>query len=227
MSHVESLITQLRAIDLFHGFDDGLLAIIAGSAIERHFRSGETIFLRDDPGDAMFVVARGRVRLSVGTEEGRELSLKHVESGSAFGEMALLDDGTRSADATAVIACTLLAISRTRFQAILDSNPVVAKALLRGLCARLRAANDQLEAIALMPLEQRLARLLLHMVAANTKSARAQIKLNMSQAELGNLIGASRPKVNQILMDWDGAGIAVRTPGGLLVDIPALQNIGR
>jgi CRP-like cAMP-binding protein len=172
----------------------------------------------------MFVVVSGRVRLSIATASGRELSLRHVEAGSAFGEIALLDGGPRTADATAIRATKLLAIPRKGFQGVLDSNPEMAKALLIGLCARLRDTTAQLESIALTPLEQRLARLLLRIVGTDA-SRRALIALDISQGELASLIGASRPKVNQILMDWDVVKIAERTPNGLVIDISALQEI--
>src|ERR1700722_13467012 len=156
MSALDALVDSLRAIDLFHDFDAAILTRIAKSAVPRAYSAGQTIFLADDPGDSMFVVVSGRVRLSIATASGRELSLRHVEAGSAFGEIALLDGRPRSADATAIRPTKLLTIPRTSFQGILDSNPAMAKALLIGLCARLRDTTAQLESIALTSLEQRL-----------------------------------------------------------------------
>ncbi len=227
MSQMDDVIAQLRNVDLFHNFEDAALARVAVAATERRYAAGQTIFLRGDDTDlAMFIVKSGRVRLSVTTAEGRELTIRHVAAGAIFGEISLLDDGPRSADATALTDSALLVVLRARFQKMLDGDAVFANALLRGLCARLRDTTEQLEAVALMPLEQRLARIFLQLaLAANADERRVNIKFAMSQGELANLVAASRPKVNQILVAWDAAGFATRKPGGLLVDMRALQDI--
>jgi CRP-like cAMP-binding protein len=227
MSQISEIIAQLRKVDLFQKFEDAALARVAAAATERRFSAGQTIFLRgDDSNLAMFIVKSGRVRLSVTTAEGRELTIRHVAAGAVFGEISLLDDGPRSADATALTDSALLVVSRVRFQKMLDDDAVFANALLRGLCARLRDTTEQLEAVALMPLEQRLARIFLQLaIAANSDERRVNIKFAMSQGELANLVAASRPKVNQILVAWDAAGVATRTQGGLRVDTQALQDI--
>ena len=94
MSQTADIIAQLRNVDLFQKFDDAALARIAAAASERRFSAGQTIFLRGDEADlAMFVVKSGRVRLSVTTAEGRELTIRHAAAGAVFGEISLLDDG--------------------------------------------------------------------------------------------------------------------------------------
>ena len=77
-----------------------------------------------------------------------------------------------------------------------------------------------------MPLEQRLARIFLQLaIATGSDARRVTVNFAMSQGELANLVAASRPKVNQILVAWDSAGVAARAQGGLLVDTQALQDI--
>jgi CRP-like cAMP-binding protein len=227
MSQIGEIVAQLRNVDLFHNFEDSALERVAAVATDRRYGAGQTIFMRGDESDlAMYIVRTGQVRLSVTTAEGRELTLRHVTPGEVFGEISLLDDGPRSADATALTVSALLVVSRARFQNLLDGDAVFASALLRGLCARLRDTTEQLEAVALMPLEQRLARIFLQLaIAANSDARRVNVKFAMSQSELANLVAASRPKVNQILVAWDAAGVAKRTQGGLCLDTQALRAI--
>src|SRR5262249_50071117 len=99
-----SALDHLRAVDLLRDFDEGSLHALAAGAQKRQYRPLQTIFLRGDTADGMFIVADGLVRLSITTAEGRELTLRHVSAGTAFGEIAMLDGGPRSADATALQA---------------------------------------------------------------------------------------------------------------------------
>jgi CRP-like cAMP-binding protein len=87
------------------------------------------------------------------TAEGRELSFAHAEPGAIFGEIAMLDGGPRSADATAVNKVTALSLSKPALKRLMDTRPLVGEAALRFLCSRLREADQQLEAIALYPIE--------------------------------------------------------------------------
>jgi CRP-like cAMP-binding protein len=221
-----SALDHLRAVDLLRDFDDTSLQAVATAAQRRQYRALQTIFLRGDPADGMFIVADGVVRLSITTAEGRELTLRHVSAGTAFGEIAMLDGGPRSADATALQPSALLFIARSHFQAIIKTRPDLANGIIRRLCAQLRRTTDQLEAIALMPLERRLARLFLSFArAAGASSGRIDLPLELSQSELASLIAASRPKVNQILVAWNTAAVASHTPAGLALNIDALQLI--
>ena len=226
MSKIDVVIGYLRAVDLFRDFETGVLEAIAAGAQERRFAAGQTIFLRGDRGDAMFIVTEGRVRLSVVSAEGRELTVRHAERGSIFGEIALLDGGSRTLDATALQPTSLLAVSQGSFRRVIDDNPAVRDALMRGLCTRLRGTTDQLEAIALMPLEARLARLFLQFCkGAELSGGRVQVPLDISQSELASLIGASRPKVNQVLSAWHSSKVAVHSANAFTIDLPALKRI--
>ncbi len=225
MFQVTNVVARLREVGLFAGFEDEALGLVATMARPRKYDAGEVIFLRGDEADSMFVVDSGQVRLSVVSAEGREVTLRHVGPGSAFGEIALLDGGIRTANAVSIRATTLIAIPRAPFQTLVDRRPALATALIHFLCRRLRETTDQLESIALMPLEQRLARLLRQLAACSAPARRIVLPLDLSQGELATLVAASRPKVNQILVAWDAAGIVRRTPEGLVIDTPRLDTI--
>lgn len=180
------------------------------------FDSGQTIFARGDPGRELYLVLEGRVRLSILTAEGRELSFAHAERGAVFGEIAMLDGGPRTADATAVTRVSALSLSKAAFTKFMAARPDFAGAVIRFLCQRLREADQQLEAIALYPIEGRLARFFLAAArqkigAAGALPRRVTIDIGMSQGELALLIGASRPKVNAALALLEGGGAIARS----------------
>jgi CRP/FNR family cyclic AMP-dependent transcriptional regulator len=222
----DAVIHRLRAVDLFRDLDDATLALVAAAAQERRYEAGQTLFLRGDDADSMFIVSSGSVRLSLSSADGHDLTLRHVGQGAVFGEVALLDGGVRTTDATALRPSVLYAIPRGRFQSIVYGSADTAKAVIKGLCRRLRDTTDQLEAIALLPLDQRLARLLIQLAkAAGASSRYVTLALEISQGEIATLVAASRPKVNQLLVAWAAAGVAARTPHGLLLDTAKLAEI--
>lgn len=179
------------------------------------FKSGSLIFSRGDDARELYLVEKGRVRLSILTAEGRELSLAHATDGGIFGEIAVLDGGKRSADATAISEVSALSLSRSALTAMMDTNARIAQAAITFLCRRLRDTDVKIEAIALHPIEVRLARFFLsaaHLQKVDTKGKTWPLDLGMSQSELAMLVGASRPKVNAALAELEDAG-AVRRDG--------------
>lgn len=192
------------------------------------FDAGQAIFARGDPGRDIYFVMTGRVRLSVLTPEGRELSFAHAEAGQIFGEIAVLDGGMRTADATAVTKVQSLALSKVALMRLIETRPKVGEGVIKFLCNRVREADQQLEGIALYPIEVRLARFFL--TAARQKGdvkagMKVAIELPISQSELALLIGASRPKVNAALAMLEDGGAVTRSEGRFTCDVDELEAI--
>jgi CRP-like cAMP-binding protein len=226
MLSIREIANRLRKIDLLADFDEESISKLASSAHERHYTAGETIFLRGDTGDCFYVVVSGRVRIVLGVSDGREMTLRHQGPGTILGEIAMLDGRARSADAMALDPTTLIRISRSHFMDLMEQQPKLAQALLGALCARLRVLTDQVEAIALFPLETRLARLFLQLIKASGEAApTARIPANVTQAELAALIVASRSKVNKTLSHWRDVGLLRSEPGYLVFDVDALKEV--
>jgi CRP-like cAMP-binding protein len=187
------------------------------------FSQGQTLFSRGDPGDQLLLVGEGRIRLAVTTEDGRELSVRHAAAGDLLGEIAMLDEGLRSADAVALVPSLVHVLRRSQFLTLLARYPDIGLGAIALLCRRLRETTDQLEGIALFPIEVRLARFLL--VSLKGREAppgkRVPLEMAMSQGELAQLLGASRPKVNAALGALEAAGAIRRTSDRLFCD-PAL-----
>ena len=202
---------------------------VAGQMLKAELQPGQIVFARGDAGRNVYLVVSGSVRLSVFSADGRLLSFKHANAGDIFGEIAALDGGRRTADAVALTRVVAMTLTKEQFDRLIETNPRVARAAIGWLCQRLRDTSAQAEAIALHPVEVRLARYLLsrlmpappESLAADTGDRKATIDLGISQGELASLIGASRQKVNAALGLLEGAG-AVNRMGRRLACDPAL-----
>lgn len=228
MSANESLTELIAGTYLFNTLDEPGLRALAQEMRRLTFDAGQLIFSRGDDGRDTYLIAEGRVRLSVLTPEGRELSFAHTERGAIFGEIAMIDEGLRTADATAVTKVTAYALSRNAFLRVVQKEASVGDAMMRFLCRRIREADQQLEAIALCPIEVRLARFFL--AAVNAKEADAldsdvEIAFAMSQSELALLIGASRPKVNTALSMLEASGAIKRGKNSIVCNVEELEII--
>jgi CRP-like cAMP-binding protein len=223
-----AIVDLLGRTPLFGSLDEAERRAVADEMREVNFDPSQVIFARGDAGREIYLVVSGRVRLSVLTAEGRELSFAHAEAGAIFGEIAMLDGGPRSADATAVNKVSALSLSKPAFKRLMETEPHVAEAAVRFLCSRIREADQQLEAIALYPIEGRLARFFLAAARAkapDSEEGHVTIDLPMSQSELALLIGASRPKVNTALSMLEDSGALERNGTRMTCDIRELQAI--
>lgn len=228
MTAKDACLEMLGRTALFGALEEADRRVVLQEMRETSYDGGQAIFARGDPGRDIYLVTGGRVRLSVLTSEGRELSFAHAETGQIFGEIAVLDGGLRTADATAVTKVSALTLSKGALTRLIDQRVVVREAVIRFLCNRVREADHQLEGIALYPIEVRLARFFL--AAARQKGelkpgARIVIDLPISQSELALLIGASRPKVNAALALLEDEGAIERKEGRFTCDIDALEDI--
>lgn len=225
MADVVELLTKTK---LFGSLGVETLAQIAKQMRPVKFDSGQLIFERGDPGRDIFVVLTGRVRLSVLSVEGRELSFGHPGPGDVFGEIAALDGGPRTAHATAVTKVETMALSRTALDSLLESHPALGKAAIAFMCARLREADLQFESVALHRIETRLARFLLNLVQQQhgpKPGARPAITFGLSQSELALHLGASRPKVNAALMLLEESDAITRDGDRIVCDCQALERL--
>jgi CRP-like cAMP-binding protein len=145
---VQQRTEYLSRVPLFAGLTAPALEIVARVASEESFRRGERIFAHGEVGEKLFVISAGRVRISREIAGMGEEALAILEPGAVFGEMALLDDSPRSADAWAHESCTLLAISRESFEDLLflhkDLAYEVLWSMVRLLTSRLRETTEKL-----------------------------------------------------------------------------------
>src|SRR5262245_31745428 len=165
MTQVALLITLLRRTDLFHSLSETDLAAVAAQMRGVTYEPGQLIFSRGDPGEGLYLVVEGRVRLSVLSVEGRALSFGHAGRGDIFGEIAALDGQGRTADATALTRVTATMLARSSLKRLIEARPQLAQAAVALLCRKLRTTSEQIESIALHSTQVRLARFLLAAIA--------------------------------------------------------------
>ncbi len=215
---LQERLAVLETQKVFHDLGQREMTALAEIARARVWTAGAMIFQRGDADQPdLIMISSGRVRLSVLSAEGRELSLHHVGAGGMIGELAVLGWGERTADATAVTDVTALAIAGSDLDRVLTEHPAILRRFVGFLCTQLQRTTDQLEAIALYSLEARLARLLLCQRPAGDAPQFA-LRLAYTQSEVADLIGASRPKVNQAFARLEQIGAIRRLKGGIICD---------
>jgi CRP/FNR family transcriptional regulator, cyclic AMP receptor protein len=216
---VEDARRLLGESGLFRGLGpDGRAALFARVRI-RNFTAGEVIFVKGAPGDNMIALLSGNVRISVDSADGRALVLAILLPGEVFGEIALLDGKERTADATAMSACSLAILDRREVLSFLERYPSAWSYIVAVLCDRLRKTDEQLADVALLQIPVRLAKVLLRMVASElqVKPGQKAYRIQLSQRELGNIVGATRESVNKCLHSWQSDGIVFIEKGMITI----------
>jgi uncharacterized membrane protein len=137
-------IDALRAVPLFRALDDEAANELCELLTTRDVTAGTSLFHRGEPGDAMYLIEHGRVRISLKDTDGHDATLAEMDDGDFFGEMSLLDGHARSADATASVDCRLAVLSRADFRSFLRKDPDIALGVLTALTHRLRRTDDLL-----------------------------------------------------------------------------------
>ncbi len=192
---------QLDRVAFFADLDAPSLEQIAGAMRKRTFRAGEAIFHRDDPGQVLYVIREGRVRIRLTSVEGQEVALAVFGPGDSFGEMAILDSQPRSADAIAIDKVEVFTLQRPDFVEVVRKHPDIAVAVMKTLSARIRQANQMVEDLIFLDVFGRVAKKLLDLAreyGVETDDG-MKIDLRITQQELASMVGASRESVNKVM----------------------------
>jgi len=137
----ETTTVRLVANPLFRQLSTEAAQKMSSMMTKASYKTGDTIFLEREPGDALYLIESGKVRIWVHDGEKNEITLTNLEPGAFFGEMSVLDGGNRSANASAVTDTTVLCLRREKFQQFLLEHPQSALEVIRGLGGRLRQTN--------------------------------------------------------------------------------------
>jgi CRP-like cAMP-binding protein len=210
----------LRSVAVFAHLDDAALDGLARLAEPRSFAAGAVVVGQEDPGNALFVLARGKVKAVLYGGSGREIILSIFKSpGDFFGEMSLLDDQPRSATLIADEPSTLLVLSRRDFQAHLAAQPRTAMNVLAELSRRLRRADEVIGNLALLDVYGRVARKLREMAESDGEETEEGIVIRQrpTQQEIAATIGTSRETVSRVLSELVRRGFIDMTGRRLLV----------
>ena len=215
----------LQKVPLLHSLPEGDLTAFGELLRERVYPKGSVILFEDDPGDALYIVGSGQVKVVLIGEDGREVILSVLGEGSFFGELALLDDEPRSAHVIAMEDSSVLALRREDFQARLRSSPEVAIALLRELSSRLRRADEKIGGLVLLDVNGRVAELLLRLA---DEEGGERITRKLTHHTVAQMIGSSRETVSRTMRDFVERGLIHVTRKDITItDRAALMQAAR
>lgn len=191
----------LRQHPIFRDLNPAALDQLCRYSKTRAFKKGTVVFSKGDPGNSLFAVVKGTVRIGVSSAEGREAVFNIIGPGEIFGEIALLDGRERTADAFATTESELLVIDRREFLPFVQNQPALAMKLIELLCTRLRWISEHVEQVVLPTLPGRLAKALVRLAEKDGKTFGAK-KLSVTQLELSQMVGMSRESINKQLGAW-------------------------
>lgn len=212
----------LQKVPLFSNLSPADLQRVLDVAREKAYPRNSVILFEDDPGDALFVVASGQVKVVLIGEDGREVILSVLGEGQFFGEMSLIDDEPRSAHVIAMEDSNLVVLRREDFEGILMQTPAIALPLLKEMSRRLRRADEKVGSLVLLDVHGRVARLLLEM--ADEEDGQ-RITRRLTHHTIAQMIGSSRETVSRTMRDLvDRAQIAVTRKDIVIRDRAALEQ---
>ena len=212
----------LQRVPLFSQLSPADFQRVVAVAREKAYPKNSVILFEDDPGDALFVVAIGQVKVVLIGEDGREVILSVLGEGQFFGEMSLIDDEPRSAHVIAMEDSNLVVLRREDFEGILMQTPAIALPLLKELTRRLRRADDKVGSLVLLDVHGRVARLLLEMAE---EEGGERITRRLTHHTIAQMIGSSRETVSRTMRDLVEKGqIEVNRKDFVIRDRAALEQ---
>lgn len=200
----------LESTPIFAGLNATQLDKLAPLLRRKTFTERQRLFEAEAPGEVAYIIHKGFVRIEVTKPDGSEVILAILGPGDIVGEMSLLDKEVRSATAIAHESLELFTINRAVFGALFERVPQISRNLNRILARRLRIANALILAIGTMEVDGRIIQQLLTYAREYGQPAggtAVRIPFRLTQTEIGSLVGASRVRVNQVLIDYKRRGL--------------------
>ena len=209
----------VRNAPLFLALDEEASIALRASMVEIDFTRGQVVFAEGDPGDRLYVVVDGKIKLGTTSNDGRESLLAVLGPGEMFGELSLFDPGPRTATATALTETTLLGLGHEALGPWLKGRPGVAQALLKALAQRLRRTNENLSDLVFSDVPGRVAKALVELNEkfGEKRSDGFYVEHDLTQEEIAQLVGASRETVNKALADFASRGWVKLEPRAVIV----------
>jgi len=184
----------LDGTELFADLPTSVVDHLSARTEIRELARGDILFAQDEASTELFVILEGRIAIATRSNDGRESLVAIMEPGGLFGELGLFDDGPRSADARALSATTVAALSFEHVRAVLREQPELLWIVVRLLAGRLRATDEALADAIFLDVPARTAKRLLELATDDDT-----VELPMTQEDLAGLVGASRERVNKAI----------------------------
>ena len=194
----------LKSLPLFSELGDDELVEIWKLVQTRSYKKSNIILFEEDPGDSLFIIKEGKVKITRLSEEGKEVILSILGEGEFFGEMSLLDGESRSANVIALADSEVFILKREDFLNILTDNPQITISLLEELAYRIRKSDQQIEYLSLADAENRVAMTLLRIAeeSGTFKMGKVTIEELPMQQDMANMSGTSRETISRMLSDF-------------------------
>ena len=215
-----SVLGSLTSIAFFAGLDPAALEGLAATMRARRFKRGEVIFHIGDPGDALFVIVSGQVKISLPSDTGEEAILATLGPGDVFGELALLDGAPRSASATAMGPTETVVLPRDRFRELIATEAGVRDALLASIAGELRRLTTHVEELHFLDITGRLAARLVRLAnegGTALPDGGIRLRTNLTQGDLAAMVGCTRQSVNKLLGQFTDDGLLRLEREGIVV----------
>ncbi|MBN1880588.1 MAG: Crp/Fnr family transcriptional regulator [Deltaproteobacteria bacterium] len=215
-------INVLKQIPIFANMGQDELSGLAEKAIRKKFKRDTIIVSEGDDGDSLMIILSGQVKVTLLSEDGKEIILSILREGDFFGEMSLLDGEPRSATVIAMKESTLLIIQRQNFLKQIDENPGLAKAILVEMSMRIRRADRRIGGLVLLDVYGRVATYLLELASVEGKKVEGGILIEKrpTQQEIASMLGASRETVSRVLNDFSRRGIIIMDGKSIMIKGP-------
>jgi CRP/FNR family cyclic AMP-dependent transcriptional regulator len=220
----------LAGTPLFSALDPQGAEALRVSLQEIRVAKGQELFREGEPGDHLYVILEGKVKLGQGSPDGRESLMAVLGPGEMFGELSLFDPGLRTSTATALTEATVLALGNEQLMPLLEGRPEVAAALLQALARRLRRTNEAMADLVFSDVPGRVAKALMELGEkfGTLTPEGLLVTHDMTQEEIAQLVGASRETVNKALADFGHRGwIKLESRQVLITDVDRLGKRAR
>jgi len=220
----------LASVPLFAALDVESAAMLERLMTTRSVARGHVVFREGDPGDRLFVVMDGKVKISRSAADGRENLLAVLGGGEMFGELSLFDPGPRTASVSAITDSTLASLDHDDLRPLLSERPGVAVELLQALAQRLRRTNEAMADLVFTDVPGRVAKALLDLSEkfGMPEQDGIRVRHDLTQEELAQLVGASRETVNKALSEFAHRGwLRIEGRSVLLLDSERLTRRAR
>ncbi len=215
---------------LFASLDQEGAAALMALLTESVATKGEVLFQEGEPGDHLFLILEGKVKLGHASLDGRESLIAVLGPGEMFGELSLFDPGLRTSSATALTEARVLRLDNTQLMPWLAGRPEVAAALLQALARRLRRTNETMGDLVFSDVPGRVAKALMELGEkfGTLIPSGLLVTHDMTQEELAQLVGASRETVNKALADFAQRGwITLESRQVVILDVERLGKRAR
>tara|TARA_Y100001934_G_C11983951_1_gene599965 strand:- start:13 stop:690 length:678 start_codon:yes stop_codon:yes gene_type:complete len=202
----------LSTVSIFTDLNQETLEKVKSITTERKYPKGSMIILEEEYGDKLFIVKEGTVKITRVNDEGKEVILALLGSSEIFGEMAILDGESRSANVLAQENCNLIVISSEDFIEILKDNFKVSFALMSELAKKIRKSDLQIEALSLSDAEHRIGVSILSLAEdmGVIRNGKVTIQNLPFQQDIANMAGTSRETVSRVMKTFEDRNLILK-----------------